>query len=75
MEYEGKSIIEGLREIYSSSDSIENKIKKGYTFATLALDFNKEILMKDRHFRYLIVKDKDNYGFIIRTVIHYYKIK
>lgn len=42
MEYEGKSIIEGLREIYSSSDSIENKIKKGYAFATLALDFNKE---------------------------------
>ena len=49
MQYEGVSLIEGLRKIYASSDCIEEKIKKGYEFATKALDCNtKETSTKKR---------------------------
>ncbi len=40
MQYEGTSIIEGLRQIYTSTDCIEDKIVKGYTYAVQALDAN-----------------------------------
>lgn len=42
MQYEGMSIIEGLRRIYTLPDCIEDKIIKGYEFAVKALDFAKE---------------------------------
>lgn len=49
----------------------QNKIK--ITSLEDGLELNKEILMKDRHFRYLISKDKDNYGFTIDVKLKNYE--
>ena len=62
-------MIKDLNEEYKFTYR-QNKIK--VTNSEDGLDFNKEILMKDRHFRYLITKDKENYGFIINVKLKNY---